>query len=94
MREYWNAFSQAKDIWQKTTSNESTKFFERFIANKQGLYAMYPATQLPEDYDFKDADWFNLALAEKDKLVVTPPRSSEYGRCDVITLAHTVLYGK
>ena len=54
---------------------------------------MFPATRVDESYNYMLTDWYNTALVEKDRLIVTPPRSSEFGRCDVITMAHTVLEG-
>ena len=83
-----------KAIWDSTLQNETTKFYERFVATSSGLYAMFPATHVDEDFDFMITDWFNTAIDKKDNLVLTPPRSSEYDRCDVITIAHTLLEGK
>ena len=49
---------------------------------------------MDEDFNYATTDWYNAALAAKDNLVLTPPRANEYGRCDVITLSHTMLEGK
>ena len=64
------------------------------MATANGLYAMYPATKLNEDFNHMATDWYNAALARKNHLVITPPRNNEFGRCDVITIAHTILEGK
>ena len=85
---------KVKDIWDATDISYSTKLYERFVATSNGLYAMFPGTNVNEGFDHLLTDWYNLAMAEKDTLVITPPRSNEYGRCDVITLAHTILEGK
>ena len=48
---------------------------------------------MDEDFNYMLTDWYNTAKAEKDRLILTPPRSNEYGRCDVITVAHTLFEG-
>ena len=94
VREYWGMFSHAKQIWDDTDESYSSKIYERFMATSNGIYTMFPATRMNEDYDHMITDWFNGALSVKDTLLLTPPRSNEYGRCDVITMAHTILEGK
>ena len=80
-----------RDIWDSTNISYATKIHERFVATSNGLYAMYPATKVNEDFNHMATDWYNAALAQKSDLVLTPPRNNEFGRCDVITIARTIL---
>ena len=87
--------SRMYPVWsEESDSDYNTILYERFVATHNGLFAMYPATALADTYDHLLTDWFNVAIAHKDRLVVTPPRSNEFRRCDVITFAHTLLEGK
>lgn len=81
-------------VWRDELNTYNNVIYERFVGTQTGLFTMYPATQLNDTYDHMLTDWFNLAMAHKDRLVFTPPRSNEFSRCDVITIAHTLLEGK
>ena len=93
VKETYSVISEMYDIWRQE-SDYDTILYERFVASHSGLFAMYPATEMPDGYDHLLTDWFNAAIAHHDTLVITPPRNNEFRRCDVTTIAQTLLEGK
>ena len=93
IREYWYALSQVESVWNAINPSETGRFHERFAATTNGIYTMFPATRIREDYNYMLSDWYNAAISQKDTLVLTPPRTNEYERCNVITIAHSLFQG-
>ena len=71
-----------------------TVLYERFVASESGMFTVYPGTTMPDLYDHTTTDWYNVAYSNKDHLVFIPPRRNEFGRTEVVTIAHTLLEGK
>ncbi|XP_054722418.1 VWFA and cache domain-containing protein 1-like, partial [Uloborus diversus] len=90
------ALSQIASTWMAAAEHKefSNYIVRRFIATKNGVFLMYPATLIDKAYDATRRDWFTRALEHPGRIVLTAPYLDVGGAGYVITLSHTIYEGK
>ncbi|HWO95392.1 MAG TPA: methyl-accepting chemotaxis protein [Bacillus sp. (in: firmicutes)] len=93
-----------QDLFKDAEYKELRKHLHDFYASTQGLISVYvgtengtfidePATDMPDDYDPRERPWYQQAMEQKGKAVVTSPYFDDSIQKHVVTIASTLKDG-
>ncbi|XP_078487608.1 VWFA and cache domain-containing protein 1-like [Ciona intestinalis] len=91
------ATSKLEQLWTEISGASQElqrEILWRYIGTKEGVFRMYPGTELPKNFDPVVRPWYEHALANRDKFVITPPYRDAASGNNIITLSKVIFEGK
>ncbi|XP_053377482.1 VWFA and cache domain-containing protein 1-like isoform X2 [Mercenaria mercenaria] len=80
---------KAEEIWRNNPEAGKMVIW-RYIGTTDGVMRMYPAVQLPKNYDHTRRPWYERSIANKGKLVLSAPYEDQWGSGFLITLSTAI----
>nr|CAB3227394.1 VWFA and cache domain-containing protein 1-like [Phallusia mammillata] len=86
---------KADELWKTAElDNLNRQVFWRYVATEEGLFRIFPGTQMPSNFDPVKRAWYENAQANRDKYVITPPYGDAASAVSVVTLVKALFEGK
>ncbi|XP_061196541.1 uncharacterized protein LOC133204808 [Saccostrea echinata] len=83
----------AEEFW-KENQDQSQFVIWRYLATRDGHVRVYPAVEIPKNYDPFTRDWWRKTVAQKGKNVVISPYIDNWGAGLVISQCKAIFEGR